>query len=70
MGATGKTRQNSMAEALLSIYEAKDIMRDDQRLFHETLSDLKSRVNPVSEKNDECCSYRDGLTGTEAGSNS
>jgi len=45
-----ESRRNKTAKALLSIYEAKDILREDQELFHKTLSDLKSNLNFISKK--------------------
>ena len=43
-------RQNKTAKALLSILDAKEILRKDQELFYKTLSDLKSKLNSVSKK--------------------
>jgi hypothetical protein len=43
-------RRNKTAKALLSIYDAKESLRKDQKLFHKTLSDLKSRLNFISKK--------------------
>ena len=43
-------KRNKTTKALLSIYDAKDILRKDQELFHKTLSDLKSKLNSVSKK--------------------
>jgi len=45
-----ESRRNKTAKALLSIYEAKDILREDQELFHKTLSDLKSKLNFISKR--------------------
>jgi len=53
MGAIIKSRRNVMAKALLKIYEAKDIQREDQRLFHKTISDLKSKVDSISKEHEE-----------------
>jgi hypothetical protein len=44
--------RNTTAKALLSIYDAKQILRKDQELFHKTLSDLKSKLNYISKKKD------------------
>jgi hypothetical protein len=43
-------RRNKTAKALLNIYEAKDILREDQELFHKTLFHLKSKLNSLSKK--------------------
>ncbi len=42
--------RNITARALLNIYDAKEILRKDQELFHKTLSDLKSKLNPTPKK--------------------
>lgn len=42
--------RNITAKALLSIYDAKEILRKDQELFHKTLSDLKSKLDLSSKK--------------------
>ena len=44
MGAIVKSRKYTLGKALLSIYETQDIMREDQKLFHKTVSDLKKKV--------------------------
>jgi hypothetical protein len=46
-------RRNKTAKALLNIYEAKDILKEDQELFQKTLSDLKSRADLISQKKKE-----------------
>jgi len=45
-----ESRRNKTAKALLSIYDAKDILREDQELFHKTLSVLKSKADSISKK--------------------
>lgn len=50
MRANFGPKRNKTAKALLNIYEAKDILREDQELFQKTLSDLKSRLNLISTK--------------------
>ena len=45
-----ESRRNNTAKALLSIYYAKDILREDQKLFLKTLSDLKSKADSISKK--------------------
>ena len=55
-----ESRRNRTAKALLSIYEAKDILREDQELFHKTLSDLKSKLNFISRKKEGDSSNSNG----------
>ena len=52
--------RNTTAKALLSIYDAKEILRKDQELFHKTLSDLKSRLNFISKKKEVDSSSSNG----------
>lgn len=44
MGAIVKSRKNTLGKVLLNIYDTQDIMREDQKLFHKTLSDLKKKA--------------------------
>jgi hypothetical protein len=53
-------RRNKTAKALLSIYDAKEILRKDQELFHKTLSDLKNRLNFISKKKEDDISSSNG----------
>jgi hypothetical protein len=53
-------RRNKTAKALLSIYEAKDILREDQELFHKTISDLKTKSNSMSKREEVERSDSDG----------
>jgi hypothetical protein len=53
MGAIIKSRRNVTARALLKVYEAKDILREDQKLFHKTIADLKSKVDSISVEDKE-----------------
>ena len=66
MGANTISRRNRIAEALLGIYEAQVIIREDQKLFQKTLSDLKSRVDFISKKHEDssCCPNEQGLNKT------
>lgn len=49
-------RRNGTAKALLSIYEARNILREDQELFHKTVFDLKTKSDSMSQrKEDEDC---------------
>ena len=48
MGTIVKSSQNRIGKALLSIYEVKDVMREDQKLFHRALSALKKKVGSTS----------------------
>ena len=43
-------RRNRTAKALLNIYEAKDILREDQELFHKTLFNLKKKLSSLSKR--------------------
>jgi hypothetical protein len=52
--------RNTTAKALLSIYDAKEILRKDQELFHKTLSDLKSKLNFISKKKEGASSSSKG----------
>ncbi len=54
------TKRNKTTKALLSIYDAEDILRKDQELFHKTLADLKSKLNSASEKKADDSSSSNG----------